>query len=229
MAASPSARTSAPAHPAENRLLTIMFAATLAAFIATFNETFLNVGFTHIMADFKIGVPTVQWFATAYMLGADRGPTPQTRHVHGTHGSDDHPRSSWSPSHFWARSTAFPPSSAPSSHSGPHRCGARLDRNTSNHRPPDHKQCRAARSRGFHLGSCRHLVAQLMKQDIYFLAPSDTIRQALHMFVDKRITGVPLLEDDRTLAGFVPDGDVLNVNDDRRSHGRLSVLIGEVS
>ena len=156
MAASPSARTSAPTHPAENRLLTIVFAATLAAFIATFNETFLNVGFTHIMANFKIGVPTVQWLATAYMLGADRDPTPQTRHVHGTHGSDDHPRSSWSPSHFWACSTAFPPSSAPSSHSGPHRCGARLDRNTSNHSPPDHKQCRAARGRGFHLGSCRH-------------------------------------------------------------------------
>lgn len=47
-----------------------MAAAALAAFIATFNETFLNVGFTHIMADFGIGVATVQWLATAYMLGA---------------------------------------------------------------------------------------------------------------------------------------------------------------
>lgn len=47
-----------------------MFAAALAAFIATFNETFLNVGFTNIMADFNIGVSTVQWLATAYMLGA---------------------------------------------------------------------------------------------------------------------------------------------------------------
>lgn len=50
--------------------LTIMFAAAFAAFIATFNETFLNVGFTTIMADFEIGVSTVQWLATAYMLGA---------------------------------------------------------------------------------------------------------------------------------------------------------------
>lgn len=47
-----------------------MFAAALAAFIATFNETFLDVGFTNIMADFNIGVSTVQWLATAYMLGA---------------------------------------------------------------------------------------------------------------------------------------------------------------
>ncbi|QPK83106.1 MFS transporter [Corynebacterium qintianiae] len=49
---------------------TIMVAAALAAFIATFNETFLNVGFTPIMADLGINVATVQWLATAYMLGA---------------------------------------------------------------------------------------------------------------------------------------------------------------
>lgn len=48
----------------------IMVAAALAAFIATFNETFLNVGFTPIMADLGVTVPTVQWLATAYMLGA---------------------------------------------------------------------------------------------------------------------------------------------------------------
>ncbi len=53
-----------------NRSQTIMIAAALAAFLATFNETFLNVGFTPIMADFGIGVSTVQWLATAYMLGA---------------------------------------------------------------------------------------------------------------------------------------------------------------
>lgn len=31
------------------------------------------------------------------------------------------------------------------------------------------------------------------------------------MFVDQRISGAPLLSDDRTLAGFVSDGDVLDV------------------
>jgi DHA2 family lincomycin resistance protein-like MFS transporter len=41
-----------------------------ATFLATFNETFLNVGFTPIMNDFGIGVSTVQWLASAYMLGA---------------------------------------------------------------------------------------------------------------------------------------------------------------
>ncbi len=55
------------------------------------------------------------------------------------------------------------------------------------------------------------LVAKLMRQDIYSLSPSSTIRDALRMFVEKRISGMPLLESDRTLAGFVSDGDVLDV------------------
>lgn len=50
-----------------------------------------------------------------------------------------------------------------------------------------------------------------MREDVYSLSPNDTIRQALHMFVDQRISGAPLLSDDRTLAGFVSDGDVLDV------------------
>jgi DHA2 family lincomycin resistance protein-like MFS transporter len=44
--------------------------AAFAAFLATFNETFLNVAFSPIMADFDISIGTVQWLATAYMLGA---------------------------------------------------------------------------------------------------------------------------------------------------------------
>lgn len=47
-----------------------LFVAAFAAFLATFNETFLNVGFAPIMADLGVGVSTVQWLATAYMLGA---------------------------------------------------------------------------------------------------------------------------------------------------------------
>lgn len=44
--------------------------AAFAAFLATFNETFLNVGFAPIMESFSVDVSTVQWLATAYMLGA---------------------------------------------------------------------------------------------------------------------------------------------------------------
>lgn len=48
----------------------ILFVAAFAAFLATFNETFLNVGFAPIMESLAVDVSTVQWLATAYMLGA---------------------------------------------------------------------------------------------------------------------------------------------------------------
>lgn len=48
----------------------ILFVAAFAAFLATFNETYLNVGFAPIMESLCVDVSTVQWLATAYMLGA---------------------------------------------------------------------------------------------------------------------------------------------------------------
>jgi DHA2 family lincomycin resistance protein-like MFS transporter len=48
----------------------ILAVAAFAAFIATFNETYLNVAFAPIMEDLGVDVSTVQWLATAYMLGA---------------------------------------------------------------------------------------------------------------------------------------------------------------
>lgn len=48
----------------------MLFVAAFAAFLATFNETFLNVGFAPIMESIDVGVNTVQWLATGYMLGA---------------------------------------------------------------------------------------------------------------------------------------------------------------
>lgn len=48
----------------------VLMVAAFAAFLATFNETFLNVGFASIMVEFNIDMGTVQWLATAYMLGA---------------------------------------------------------------------------------------------------------------------------------------------------------------
>ena len=48
----------------------IIVVAAFAAFLATFNETYLNVAFAPIMVDLGVDVNTVQWLATAYMLGA---------------------------------------------------------------------------------------------------------------------------------------------------------------
>ncbi|WP_454083866.1 MFS transporter [Georgenia sp. Marseille-Q6866] len=44
--------------------------AAAAAFLATFNETFLNVALTPIMLDFGVDVSVVQWLATGYLLVA---------------------------------------------------------------------------------------------------------------------------------------------------------------
>lgn len=49
---------------------TVIAVAAFAAFLATFNETFLNIGFAPIMKDLGVPVSTVQWLAAAYMLGA---------------------------------------------------------------------------------------------------------------------------------------------------------------
>ncbi len=61
--------SSAPSAKQQNPAA-ILFVAAFAAFLATFNETFLNVGFAPIMESLSVDVSTVQWLATAYMLGA---------------------------------------------------------------------------------------------------------------------------------------------------------------
>ena len=48
----------------------VLFLAAFIAFVATFNETYLNIAFTPIMAEFSVDSATVRWLATAYMLGA---------------------------------------------------------------------------------------------------------------------------------------------------------------
>lgn len=65
-AASPAQTAAVP----ERKPAAILVVAAFAAFLATFNETFLNVGFAPIMANLAVDVSTVQWLATAYMLGA---------------------------------------------------------------------------------------------------------------------------------------------------------------
>lgn len=47
-----------------------IFVAGFAVFLATFNETFLNVAFNGIGASLGVETSLVQWLATAYMLGA---------------------------------------------------------------------------------------------------------------------------------------------------------------
>lgn len=52
------------------RPATVLLVIAVSAFLATFNETFLNVALTPIMQDFSISSAMVQWVSTAYMLVA---------------------------------------------------------------------------------------------------------------------------------------------------------------
>ncbi|BAU97028.1 EmrB/QacA subfamily drug resistance transporter [Corynebacterium suranareeae] len=54
----------------KTRIAWMIAVAAAAAFLATFNETFLNVAFTPIMQDFNVDVNTVQWLTTGYLLVA---------------------------------------------------------------------------------------------------------------------------------------------------------------
>lgn len=63
---SPSARAAVPPRAA----IGMIAVAAAAAFLATFNETFLNVALTPIMGTFGVEVTTVQWLATGYLLVA---------------------------------------------------------------------------------------------------------------------------------------------------------------
>ena len=65
MSSSPATRT-----PQTGRAGWMIAVAAAAAFLATFNETFLNVAFTPIMYDFNVDVNTVQWLTTGYLLVA---------------------------------------------------------------------------------------------------------------------------------------------------------------
>ncbi|WP_422116750.1 MFS transporter [Brachybacterium sp. UNK5269] len=63
---SPHARTTGTPRSA----IGMIAVAAAAAFLATFNETFLNVALTPIMESFDVDVATVQWLATGYLLVA---------------------------------------------------------------------------------------------------------------------------------------------------------------
>lgn len=48
----------------------VLFSVAFGSFLATFNETFLNVALNPIMESMQVNAGTVQWLTTAYMLAA---------------------------------------------------------------------------------------------------------------------------------------------------------------
>lgn len=49
----------------------------------------------------------------------------------------------------------------------------------------------------------------IMKKDVYVINQSDTIEQALRMMNEKKVSGLPVIDDEHNLVGFISDGDII--------------------
>jgi CBS domain-containing protein len=49
----------------------------------------------------------------------------------------------------------------------------------------------------------------IMKRDVVTLRPHDTLDMAIELMVERHITGLPVLNEDRTLAGIITEKDIL--------------------
>ena len=54
----------------KNKSVLTFIVAAFAVFLATFNETFMNVALSDMCIQLDVGFSTIQWLVTAYMLGA---------------------------------------------------------------------------------------------------------------------------------------------------------------
>lgn len=49
----------------------------------------------------------------------------------------------------------------------------------------------------------------IMKRDVATVCPHDTLDKAIELMVKRNITGIPVLNEDRTLAGIITEKDIL--------------------
>ena len=49
----------------------------------------------------------------------------------------------------------------------------------------------------------------IMKRDVITLCPHDTLDKAIELLVEKDITGIPVINEDHTLAGIITEKDIL--------------------
>jgi CBS domain-containing protein len=49
----------------------------------------------------------------------------------------------------------------------------------------------------------------IMKRDLATLKPQDTLDKAIELLVERNITGIPVINEDQTLAGIITEKDIL--------------------
>lgn len=50
----------------------------------------------------------------------------------------------------------------------------------------------------------------IMKKDVITLHPQDTLDKAIKLLIENNITGIPVINEDRTLVGIITEKDILN-------------------
>ncbi len=58
-------------------------------------------------------------------------------------------------------------------------------------------------------GSRRSLLESIMKTDVYTLSQTDTVEDAMRLFVSKKISAAPIVNGEGEAVGFLSDGDIL--------------------
>lgn len=53
------------------------------------------------------------------------------------------------------------------------------------------------------------LVKDIMEKNVYYAKTEDLISDVLTLLADKKVSGVPVLNEDQTLCGFISDGDIM--------------------
>lgn len=53
------------------------------------------------------------------------------------------------------------------------------------------------------------LLTQIMKKDVYALKATDTVKDAMQLFIDRGISACPIIDDKGDAVGFISDGDIL--------------------
>lgn len=52
-------------------------------------------------------------------------------------------------------------------------------------------------------------ISNIMETEVYFAKEDDSIADVLKILVDKKISGVPIVNDDMVVVGFISDGDIM--------------------
>lgn len=59
------------------------------------------------------------------------------------------------------------------------------------------------------VATAANALAQIMKTDVYTLPEDSTVLDAMKLFIERGISGVPVVDDQLQVVGFISDGDVM--------------------